>query len=373
MASDGLRLHQGAAVDVEVEEDDSYADGYPITGSVTNLGRARASSASARAPHLHSPPSRHPSYTLLEDEISVNHDSNLQEYNPPSPSHPPFSVPVLSHINPEARGVLMDHVPGEHRCSPNCPCGASIEDRQRIFGRNVLPPRQGENLISKIWLALREKALVSRAYSSIPISDPDVGEHRQAPWSIATVTLLVLSLFLNPLTKGTPVDWVEGIKTVVAVYAIILAGSLNKGHNKIKEDRIVKVLRNGSEHQIDVQQVVVGDVVRLEPGKLAPCDGVFLSGHNVLCDESAMTGHADEIMKISYDDCKARHRRLSPVGYGISEGDSPQNSFGMEPLDQDCFLIAGSKVLAGNGSYVVTSVGIHCLNGRITTGLSHPC
>ena len=29
-----------------------------------------------------------------------------------------------------------------------------------------------------------------------------------------------------------------------------------------------------------VQDVVVGDIVLLEPGEVIPCNGVFLSGHN---------------------------------------------------------------------------------------------
>ncbi|KAH8985212.1 hypothetical protein EDB92DRAFT_1818751 [Lactarius akahatsu] len=40
-------------------------------------------------------------------------------------------------------------------------------------------------------------------------------------------------------------------------------------------------IRDGGEWQIDIHEVIVGDVVLLEPGEVIPCNGVFLSGHNI--------------------------------------------------------------------------------------------
>jgi P-type Ca2+ transporter type 2C len=119
--------------------------------------------------------------------------------------------------------------------------------------------------------------------------------------------------------------------------------------NEKKEERGVKVIRDGVEQIIDVRQVVVGDIALLEPGEIIPCDGVFLSGHNVKCDESGATGESDAIRKISYEDCK----RQSP---------------GEEHAHTDCFMISGSKVLEGYGKYVVIAVGTKSFNGRIMMG-----
>jgi len=91
-----------------------------------------------------------------------------------------------------------------------------------------------------------------------------------------------------------------------------------------------------------------------------------------------MTGHADEIMKTVYDDCIVLDGRLadSEVYRGNSEGDRDTISFGtelgVERPDHDCFPVGGSKVFAGTGSYVVTSVGKHCLMGRMTMDLTPP-
>ena len=37
----------------------------------------------------------------------------------------------------------------------------SIEDRERIFGQNILPRRPSKSLLQLMWLALKDKVLVS--------------------------------------------------------------------------------------------------------------------------------------------------------------------------------------------------------------------
>ncbi len=141
-----------------------------------------------------------------------------------------------------------------------------------------------------------------------------------------------------------------------------MVGSLNdwqkerqfQSLNDKKEERGVKVIRSGVETVVDVHQVVVGDVALLEPGEIIPCDGVFLSGHNVKCDESGATGESDAIRKVSYEECLKAHEK------------------DQEPAHTDCFMISGSKVLEGYGSYVVIAVGTKSFNGRIMMGKLKP-
>jgi len=152
--------------------------------------------------------------------------------------------------------------------------------------------------------------------------------------------LLALSLFQDFGTTcpdgDPPVDWVEGVAIIVAVLIVVGIGSLNdwqkekqfEGLNEKREESSVKVVRDGRDQLIHVHDVVVGDIVLLEPGEVIPCDGVFLSGHNVRCDESSTTGKSDAIKKLPYQECIAlRNKRLakfkpnSPIGDGeiISE------------------------------------------------------
>jgi len=101
------------------------------------------------------------------------------------------------------------------------------------------------------------------------------------------------------------------------------------------------------------QEVMVDDVAFLEPGEIVPCNSIFLSGHNIKCDESAATGESDAIKKASCTECLALKACLQHV-----------------PAHTYCFVISGSKVLEGVSSYVVVAVGAKSFNGRIMMGAS---
>ncbi|KAG6857238.1 hypothetical protein H0H87_007657 [Tephrocybe sp. NHM501043] len=198
---------------------------------------------------------------------------------------------------------------------------ASVDERRRVYGTNVLPTKPSKSLSSLIWLALKDK---------------DFG---------------------TPRPKGNPpVEWIQGVAIIVAIVIVVTVGALNdwqkeqhfKALNDRREERGVKVIRDGVECIIDVKEVVVGDIALLEPGEIVPCDGLFLGGHNVRCDESGATGESDALRKLSYEDCME-----------ILERD------GHEAVHASCYIVSGSKVLEGVGRYVVIAVGPRSVNGRI--------
>jgi P-type Ca2+ transporter type 2C len=110
-----------------------------------------------------------------------------------------------------------------------------------------------------------------------------------------------------------------------------------------KEDRVVNVIRSGKTIQLSVYDVLVGDVVHLEPGDLVPVDGVFITGHLVKCDESSepATGESDALKKTP----------ASEVFNRIAAGEDARKL--------DPFILSGSKVLEGVGTFLVTNVGEH--------------
>ncbi|KAJ7475762.1 calcium-transporting ATPase [Mycena latifolia] len=219
---------------------------------------------------------------------------------------------------------------------------AALDVRRRIYGENVLPRRATKSLLQLMYTAMKDKVLILL--------------------SIAAVVSLALGLFQDFGTprpdNEPPVDWVEGVAIMVAILIVVIVGSVNDWQkerqfqtlNDKKEERGVKVIRGGVETVIDIKQVVVGDIALLEPGEIVPCDGVFLSGHNVKCDESGATGESDAIKKLSYDECMT-----------LRGTDGAAHT--------DCFVVSGSKVLEGVGKYVVVAVGTKSFNGRIMMAL----
>jgi Ca2+-transporting ATPase len=100
-----------------------------------------------------------------------------------------------------------------------------------------------------------------------------------------------------------------------------------------------------------ISDLTVGDVVCLEPGDAAPADGIVITSQEIKCDESLATGESDHVEKCS----------------GFKAWDSRAAS-GSEH-DIDPFIISGSNVLEGIGTYLVTSVGPHSTYGRIMVAL----
>ncbi|MDQ3443066.1 MAG: copper-translocating P-type ATPase, partial [Chloroflexota bacterium] len=91
-------------------------------------------------------------------------------------------------------------------------------------------------------------------------------------------------------------------ETAVFIIALILMGRwLEARAKKHTGDAIralmglqsvtARVIRNGMDHDIPVEAVVVGDLVRVRPGEKVPVDGVITQGTSAL-DESMLTGES---------------------------------------------------------------------------------
>lgn len=141
----------------------------------------------------------------------------------------------------------------------------------------------------------------------------------------------------------------------------MLVGTINDWHmqqqftrlTKKTNDRMVSVIRSGKSQEISINDVMVGDVMHLATGDIVPVDGIFIQGSAVKCDESSATGESDLLRKTPAAD----------VYDAIQKLDTKE----AEKLDP--FIISGSKVNEGNGTFLVTAVGVNSSYGRISMAL----
>lgn len=104
---------------------------------------------------------------------------------------------------------------------------------------------------------------------------------------------------------------------------------------------------------------MVGDICILEPGEIAPVDGIFIRGHNVRCDESSATGESNAVRKASFEECMEEIKSIRLA---------KERGLDLGHPKKDPFIISGCKVTEGVGVYVVIAVGEKSFNGRIMMG-----
>ncbi|KAK5958731.1 plasma membrane calcium [Knufia fluminis] len=225
----------------------------------------------------------------------------------------------------------------------------AFADRKRIYKDNRLPEKKSKSFLQLAWIAYNDKVLILL--------------------SVAAVISLALGIYqsVRPATQAeieagqheARVEWVEGVAIIVAILVVTLVGALNDYQkerqfvklNKKKEERMVKVVRSGKSQEISVYDILVGDVVHLEPGDLIPVDGICIDGHNLRCDESSATGESDIIRKQPGDEV---YRAI-------------QDNQATKKLDP--FILSGGKVSEGVGTFLATSTGVNSSYGKILMSL----
>ncbi|KAK9451888.1 uncharacterized protein V1518DRAFT_409830 [Limtongia smithiae] len=272
----------------------------------------------------------------------------------------PKQLSLLNHNEQQALFIFHDleGIEGiSAKLETNVDTGLSVDEdfaaRERVYGRNVLPDKRTKPLWKLIIIALSDKMLILL--------------------TVAAIVSFALGLYE---TLGTPteydregnpepkVDWIEGVAIMVAVVVVVLVGALNDWQkelqfaklNKRKDDREVKVIRSGKTSSLSIFDVLPGDVMLLEQGDMVPVDGILIQGHQIRCDESAATGETDALKKVPAAEVRATLKRLS-----LTTTLTPSSP---EISKLDPFILSGSKVLEGFGTFLVTAVGPNSANGK---------
>ncbi|KAJ5237945.1 hypothetical protein N7489_008036 [Penicillium chrysogenum] len=230
--------------------------------------------------------------------------------------------------------------PGQYSISPveTAQRASQFEERCRVFGTNALPQAPKKTFLKLLWDAYNDKLIILL--------------------TIAAIVSLSLGIY-EAVSGQSQVDWVEGVAVCVAILIVVSVTAGNDWQkqrqfgklNKRKLDREVKAIRSGKTRRMRISDLTVGDVVCLEPGDAAPADGVVITSQEIKCDESLATGESDHVEKCS----------------GFKAWDSRATSGSKHDIDP--FIISGSNILEGIGTYLVTSVGPHSTYGRIMVSL----
>ncbi len=184
-------------------------------------------------------------------------------------------------------------------------------------------------------------------------------------WDAATEPMLLMLIFAAVITlivntaryfTGGEYNFLEcvGIFAAISlsvVITVITEGKSEKAFealNRINEDTLIKVIRNGEPTQVAQREIVVGDIILVETGDKIVADGRLLESNELHVDESALTGESVPVEKDADFVCQEK----TPVA------------------ERSCMLYTGCFVSAGNGRLLVTGVGNDTEFGKIAQELS---
>lgn len=111
--------------------------------------------------------------------------------------------------------------------------------------------------------------------------------------------------------------------------------------NKVNDDELVQVIREGNPTMVTKREVVYGDIVVITTGMEIPADGQLLEAVSLNVDESTLTGEP------------MAHKTTVEADF------DPDATF---PSDH---AMRGTKVMEGHGVMRVTAVGDHTENGKV--------
>ena len=168
--------------------------------------------------------------------------------------------------------------------------------------------------------------------------------------------IITLAVNISRYFTGGEYNFLEcvGIFAAIAlsvVITIITEGKSAKAFealNKINEDTLIKVIRNGEPQLITQKEIVVGDIIMIETGDKIVADGRLFSSNDLSVDESALTGESLPVKKDAEFVCQ----KSTPVA------------------ERANMLYSGCFVSAGNGQMLVTGVGNDTEFGQIAQELS---
>jgi len=165
-----------------------------------------------------------------------------------------------------------------------------LEHRQDVFGSNTIPPKPPKTFLELVWEALQDVTLIIL--------------------EVAAVVSLALSFYKPPKEEGAVeeeehnTEWIEGLAILLAVVIVVLVTAFNdwskekqfRGlQDRIEGEQTFSVIRNNMMTQVQVGDIVVGDIISVKYGDLLPADGLVMQSNDLKVDESSLTGESDQV------------------------------------------------------------------------------
>lgn len=197
-----------------------------------------------------------------------------------------------------------------------------VQERAHQFGPNVIGGKKSATPLQ----------ILMRQFANPPI--------------IVVLTASIASLVLGHPEDAAMIMIVVLINTTLGFYQEHKAEQALGRLTTYLEER-VRVIRNEEEREIDVKELVPGDIVRLSSGNRVPADARIINLRNLEVDESILTGEALPVTKTDEQMPAALH-----LG------------------DMKNMLFGGTLIFGGTALAVVSATGMNTQLGKIARSVA---
>ena len=209
-----------------------------------------------------------------------------------------------------------------------------VEENRNLYGENIITKGQEDSILKKIY-----ESIIN-------------------PFTVILLVIALVSLVTNVwLAKPGEED---PTTSIIIVVLVLISGGI-RFVQELRSDRAASnlsrlivntatVIREGAEQELPIDELVVGDIIKLSAGDMIPADVLLLDSRDFFVQQSGLTGESDAVEKVCL--AKSDEQKLDSL------------------LETESLAFMGTNVISGRAIALVLVVGDETMMGAIEQTLN---
>lgn len=209
-----------------------------------------------------------------------------------------------------------------------------VEENRDLYGENTITKGQEDSIFKKIY-----ESIIN-------------------PFTIILLVIAFISLVTNVwLAKPGQED---PTTSIIIVVLVLISGGI-RFVQELRSDKATTnlskmivntatVIRDGLEQELPIDELVVGDLVKLSAGDMIPADVILFESRDFFVQQSGLTGESDAVEKLALN--KATGQNVDSL------------------LEAESLAFMGTNVISGTATAMVLAVGDDTMMGAIEQTLN---
>ena len=209
-----------------------------------------------------------------------------------------------------------------------------VEENRDLYGENTITKGQEDSIFKKIY-----ESIIN-------------------PFTIILLVIAFISLVTNVwLAKPGQED---PTTSIIIVVLVLISGGI-RFVQELRSDKATTnlskmivntatVIRDGLEQELPIDDLVVGDLVKLSAGDMIPADVILFESRDFFVQQSGLTGESDAVEKLALN--KATSQNVDSL------------------LEAESLAFMGTNVISGSATAMILAVGDDTMMGAIEQTLN---